>query len=120
MSFDLPYLAFPSPLCDTLSLVLKEPNIPLPVYSQPSCPSSLPGSCVNPTIPTPHLFPPGLPTPRSPHSRSSYPGLGSPRPCLSFSLPSPLLCLPQPQPSAQCSRGEPARNAVALDVLSKP
>lgn len=58
--------------------------------------------------------------PPNPQPQSSYPGLGSPCPCLSSSLPSPLLCLPQPQPSAQCSRGEPARNAVALDVLSKP
>lgn len=89
-------------------------------------------------LPVPHLYPtftrflcqphpsnftpfsPWPANPSFPQPRSSYPGLGSPCPCLSSSLPSPLLCLPQPQPSAQRSRGEPARNAVALDVLSKP
>ncbi|KAI9517638.1 hypothetical protein NQZ68_004860 [Dissostichus eleginoides] len=117
MSLYLPYLAFPPPPCDTLSFVLKTPSIPLPVpHLYPTFTRFL-------CQPQPSNFTPFSPWPANPsfpQPRSSYPGLGSPCPCLSSSLPSPLLCLPQPQPSAQRSRGEPARNAVALDVLSKP
>ncbi|KAI4829463.1 hypothetical protein KUCAC02_023503 [Chaenocephalus aceratus] len=77
MSLYLPYLAFPPPPCDTLFLSQSLTFIP------PS-----PGSYVNPTLPTSHLFPPGLPTPRSP-------SLGARTPAWALPVPaSPPACLP--------------------------